>query len=115
MGLGTKTYWLTDRQSQCDFDFDFDLSSPVVLGGRQPWNVRSWRWSDRVIISDRFPLSEGVQSSRLRVWVISEVKWSEVKGSEVKWSEGKWSEEEESLSPCEDFTCEYKTWFVRNI
>jgi hypothetical protein len=25
MGLGTKTYWLTDRQSQCDFDFDFDF------------------------------------------------------------------------------------------
>jgi hypothetical protein len=25
MGLGTKTYWLTDRQSQCDFDFDFKL------------------------------------------------------------------------------------------
>jgi hypothetical protein len=24
MGLDTKTYWLTDRQSQCDFDFDFD-------------------------------------------------------------------------------------------
>jgi hypothetical protein len=22
MGLETKTYWLTDRQSQCDFDFD---------------------------------------------------------------------------------------------
>jgi hypothetical protein len=22
MGLDTKTYWLTDRQSQCDFDFD---------------------------------------------------------------------------------------------
>jgi hypothetical protein len=21
MGLGTKTYWLTDRQSQCNFDF----------------------------------------------------------------------------------------------
>jgi hypothetical protein len=27
MGLDTKTYWLTDRQSQCDFDFDSDLSS----------------------------------------------------------------------------------------
>jgi hypothetical protein len=26
MGLDTKTYWLADRQSQCDFDFDFDLS-----------------------------------------------------------------------------------------
>jgi hypothetical protein len=26
MGLDTNTYWLTDRQSQCDFgsDFDFD-------------------------------------------------------------------------------------------
>jgi hypothetical protein len=24
MGLDAKTYWLTDRQSQCDFDFDFD-------------------------------------------------------------------------------------------
>jgi hypothetical protein len=24
MVLDTKTYWLTDRQSQCDFDFDFD-------------------------------------------------------------------------------------------
>jgi hypothetical protein len=24
MGLDTKTYWLTDRQSQCNFDFDFD-------------------------------------------------------------------------------------------
>jgi hypothetical protein len=25
MGLDAKTYWLTDRQSQCDFDFDFEL------------------------------------------------------------------------------------------
>jgi hypothetical protein len=24
MGLDTKTYWMTDRQSQCDFDSDFD-------------------------------------------------------------------------------------------
>jgi hypothetical protein len=24
MGLETKTYWLTDRQLQCDFDFGFD-------------------------------------------------------------------------------------------
>jgi hypothetical protein len=23
MGLDTKSYWLTDRQSQCNFDFDF--------------------------------------------------------------------------------------------
>jgi hypothetical protein len=25
MGLDTKTYWLTARQSQCDFDLDFEL------------------------------------------------------------------------------------------
>jgi hypothetical protein len=25
MGLDTKTYWLTDRQSQCNFDFDFEI------------------------------------------------------------------------------------------
>jgi hypothetical protein len=24
MGLDTKTYWLTNRQSQCNFDFDFE-------------------------------------------------------------------------------------------
>jgi hypothetical protein len=24
MGLDTKTYWLTDRQSQCDYDIDYD-------------------------------------------------------------------------------------------
>jgi hypothetical protein len=24
MGVDTKVYWLTDRQSQCDFDFDFE-------------------------------------------------------------------------------------------
>jgi hypothetical protein len=27
MVLDTKTYWLTDRQSQCDFDFDFHFGS----------------------------------------------------------------------------------------
>jgi hypothetical protein len=30
MGLDTKTYWLTDRQSQCEFDFDFD--NELVVG-----------------------------------------------------------------------------------
>jgi hypothetical protein len=32
MGLDTKTYWLTDRQSQCDFDFDLSLV--------QLWDIR---------------------------------------------------------------------------
>jgi hypothetical protein len=42
MGLDTKTYWLADRQSQCDFDFDFDFDllglelreSPELAVGR---------------------------------------------------------------------------------
>jgi hypothetical protein len=27
MGLDAKTYWLTDRQSQCGFDYDFDYNA----------------------------------------------------------------------------------------
>jgi hypothetical protein len=27
MKLDTKTYWLTDCQSQCNFDFDVDIHS----------------------------------------------------------------------------------------
>jgi hypothetical protein len=26
-GLDTKTDWLTDRQSKCDFDFDYSVST----------------------------------------------------------------------------------------
>jgi hypothetical protein len=31
MGLDTKTYWLFDRQSQCNFDFDFESVIISVL------------------------------------------------------------------------------------
>jgi hypothetical protein len=53
MGLDTKTYWLTDRQSQCDFDFDFfksllcyDSSSvhrEFMRQGIADWPSRVWR------------------------------------------------------------------------
>jgi hypothetical protein len=33
MGFDTKTYWLTDRQSQYVFDFDFDLSLETLTDG----------------------------------------------------------------------------------
>jgi hypothetical protein len=42
-GLDTKTYWLTDRQSQCDFDFDYttehytaqiNLEQFIIIKGR---------------------------------------------------------------------------------
>jgi hypothetical protein len=33
MGLDTKTYWLTDRQSQCDFDLSLVVrQSPASKG-----------------------------------------------------------------------------------
>jgi hypothetical protein len=42
MGLDTKIYWLTDRQSQCTFDFDFDARQfSRVLDSRQPRKVLS--------------------------------------------------------------------------
>jgi hypothetical protein len=40
MGLDTKTYWLTDRQSQCNFDFDFDYKM-LKLGSGQAYNRSS--------------------------------------------------------------------------
>jgi hypothetical protein len=39
MGLDTKTYWLTDRQSQCDFDFDPVSSVELCTGDRED---RTW-------------------------------------------------------------------------
>jgi hypothetical protein len=45
MGLGTKTYWLTDRQSLCDFDFDLDLKTSTVtrrvVGGDEKGSLKS--------------------------------------------------------------------------
>jgi hypothetical protein len=35
MWLDTKTYWLTDRQSQCDFDFDLAVSRESLQADRQ--------------------------------------------------------------------------------
>jgi hypothetical protein len=34
MGLDTKIYWLTDRQSQCDFDFEFSVETRVEAGSK---------------------------------------------------------------------------------
>jgi hypothetical protein len=33
MGLDTKTYWLTDRQSQCDFDLTLTFKSSTKFVG----------------------------------------------------------------------------------
>jgi hypothetical protein len=33
VGLDTKTYWLADRQSQCDFDFDLLSQKTRVEAG----------------------------------------------------------------------------------
>jgi hypothetical protein len=52
----------------------------VVLGKRQPLKVCSWRRSDCMIRSDSFRLSEGVQSSRLRVRGTNKVKYRRRRG-----------------------------------
>jgi hypothetical protein len=48
MGLETKTYWLTDRQSQCDFDFGLKT---VNSEGSNQFNVdrRSRRTEDSTV------------------------------------------------------------------
>jgi hypothetical protein len=40
MGLDTKIYWLTDRQSQCGFDFDFDFVGSNEKGSLKPESVK---------------------------------------------------------------------------
>jgi hypothetical protein len=39
MGLDTKTYWLTDRQSQCDFNFDLGIIFIVCILLREYNNI----------------------------------------------------------------------------
>jgi hypothetical protein len=48
MGLDINTYWLTDRQSQCDFDFDLIAELHPCGGGveylhRDPASRKRWR------------------------------------------------------------------------
>jgi hypothetical protein len=68
MGLDTKTYWPTDRQSQCDFDFDVwegcrELGSVLEMAVEGDWEEMarneldctkkilcvSWSYSETVI------------------------------------------------------------------
>jgi hypothetical protein len=57
MGLDTKTYWLTDRQSQCDFDFE----SRTVKYGLETHGTQIREWmrgrGPAVIVNDRSILS----------------------------------------------------------
>jgi hypothetical protein len=42
MGPDTKTYWLTDPQSQCDFDFDLTWLDTRVEAGSNTSTVTLW-------------------------------------------------------------------------
>jgi hypothetical protein len=45
MGLDTKTYWLTDRQSQCDFESESSFETPACqdmsLGIELSWQLQN--------------------------------------------------------------------------
>jgi hypothetical protein len=41
MGLDTKTYWQTDRQSQCDFDFDCSVKQSLFMT-RTVWKKQTY-------------------------------------------------------------------------
>jgi hypothetical protein len=49
MGFGTKTYWLTDRQSQCDFDFCYIyihlITCKIHIIHTDKWRITTdWVW-----------------------------------------------------------------------
>jgi hypothetical protein len=50
-GFDTKTYWLSDRQSQCDFDFDLNWEFNSVV---QLWSVNQSTTEDEESPSLRF-------------------------------------------------------------
>jgi hypothetical protein len=71
MELDTKTYWLTDRQSQCDLDLDLDLDSLRIAAAEDSWDPAtakdSWEVApaegsscDTASDSNRVPDSEQV-------------------------------------------------------
>jgi hypothetical protein len=39
MGFDTKTYWLTDRQLQCNFDFDLNPMPGGITGPPWSWGI----------------------------------------------------------------------------
>jgi hypothetical protein len=52
MGLDTKTHWLADSQSQCDFDLTGSVTE-VVEGSYE--SVINWRSEARRIFSSEVP------------------------------------------------------------
>jgi hypothetical protein len=49
MGLDTKTYWLTDRQSKCDFDFDIERASRTQNSHYTIWATPAAHHRDPVV------------------------------------------------------------------
>jgi hypothetical protein len=68
IGLDTKTYWLTGRQSQCDCDcdFDFDLSSCTATEHKLETYLS---WSARIQASTHV-LSESTAPMRVRLSIM---------------------------------------------
>jgi hypothetical protein len=107
MGLDTKTYWLTDRQSQCDFDFDLtwlhrdpasrkrrrngSLKSETVKYGREYHGTRTrerLRWEDPaaytkdrpVLSSERAPHKNKTVNCQLVIakYLIMSPRWGSI-------------------------------------
>jgi hypothetical protein len=69
MGLDTKTYWLTDRQSQYDFDFDLSWGREFATGDCEEksrefctWGCENITWARE---AEESPLLGAVVRERL--------------------------------------------------
>jgi hypothetical protein len=66
MGLDTKTYWLTDRQSQCDFNFALSLVILETVADQQGRKRGSW---GRYGIESIYQTTTGEDTADWEDWV----------------------------------------------
>jgi hypothetical protein len=85
MGLDTKTYWLTDRQSQCDFDFDSRVSRVEAGSNNSTLALRV------VGGNDKGPSACGYNRATLFLGDINTGTWPSRLGESRIWDSKIWS------------------------
>jgi hypothetical protein len=78
MRLDTKTYWLTERQSQCDFDFDCKFSVSESFKRIETKTRGEYKKSAcEDAKCELKALFEACDSIRLNTWKLLQIDWKD--------------------------------------